>query len=503
MSVGACRASLLAGAAALVLAAWPGTAEALPAYPLVPVLNVDGTELCDESASMNPTHTDIACNAALGIYSAYVGVDASTLTLRWTIGGDPLTGGGSGPLKSTQWLGVISDESGNVLAGVGIDGKDSGPGDQIYVQCGTGAPAGVVDTLTYTRAWDSAVLEGSALLAPTADPDLQQLTAVVPLTALAPCGIGPTTPVTMTFGTTTNGQLYNIVKDQFHVGSAKPLVQLGGTIETTKAFAVLSGPNPPVVGQETIYTLTIDVYNESVYTVTSGSVLDEIPAGVTIVGAPTVAEGVATVTGQNLSWAGFTLTAGDTDTLTLRVSVTPTALQVGTSIILNGGAVGSGTRADGSPVSDTSDAVGTPDVLAPTGNAPPVAADDAITVAEDSAATVVPVLANDSDPEGAPLTVTSVTQPANGTVTLAGGVVSFTPAAGFSGTTSFDYTVSDGSGTVTATATASVSVTVSPVNDPPVAADDTATVAEDSGPTVLAVLGNDSDVDGGPLAVTA
>jgi hypothetical protein len=53
--------------------------------------------------------------------------------------------------------------------------------------------------------------------------------------------------------------------------------------------------------------------------------------------------------------------------------------------------------------------------------------------------------------------VTAVTQPANGTVTLVGGVVSFTPAANFNGTTTFTYTISDGNG---GTATATVTVTV-------------------------------------------
>ncbi|MBN1210724.1 MAG: OmpA family protein [Myxococcaceae bacterium] len=56
---------------------------------------------------------------------------------------------------------------------------------------------------------------------------------------------------------------------------------------------------------------------------------------------------------------------------------------------------------------------------------------------------------------GETLTVTEVTQPANGgTVTLTDGVVTFTPAAGFEGTVTFTYTVSDDNGgtdTVTVT----------------------------------------------------
>ena len=56
--------------------------------------------------------------------------------------------------------------------------------------------------------------------------------------------------------------------------------------------------------------------------------------------------------------------------------------------------------------------------------------------------------------------------------------VSYTPAANFFGTDSFTYTITDGNG---GTDTATVNVTVTPVNDNPVANDDSATVAEDSG----------------------
>ena len=47
--------------------------------------------------------------------------------------------------------------------------------------------------------------------------------------------------------------------------------------------------------------------------------------------------------------------------------------------------------------------------------------DDTATVAEDSAPTAVDVLANDTDPDGGPKTIASVTQPANGTVVITGG----------------------------------------------------------------------------------
>ena len=52
---------------------------------------------------------------------------------------------------------------------------------------------------------------------------------------------------------------------------------------------------------------------------------------------------------------------------------------------------------------------------------PPTAVNDAATVAEDAAATAVDVLANDTDVDGGPMTIASVTQPANGTVVITGG----------------------------------------------------------------------------------
>jgi hypothetical protein len=124
-------------------------------------------------------------------------------------------------------------------------------------------------------------------------------------------------------------------------------------------------------------------------------------------------------------------------------------------------------------------------------NNPPDALDDVATVAEDSASTVINVLQNDTTaPDtGETLTVTAVTQPNGGSVTLNGGVVRFTPTTNFNGGTTFTYTVTDGNG---GTDTASVSVTVTAVNDAPSASDDAFSVAKDSGATTLDVLANDS-----------
>ncbi|HWN43614.1 MAG TPA: cadherin-like domain-containing protein, partial [Thermoanaerobaculia bacterium] len=99
-------------------------------------------------------------------------------------------------------------------------------------------------------------------------------------------------------------------------------------------------------------------------------------------------------------------------------------------------------------------------------NRPPVAVDDSATTEEDTPWNVA-VKANDSDPDGDPLTVASVTQGANGSAAIqAGGTVTYTPNPNFHGSDAFTYTVSDGQ---VFTDTATVSVTVNSVYDPPVA----------------------------------
>jgi hypothetical protein len=68
------------------------------------------------------------------------------------------------------------------------------------------------------------------------------------------------------------------------------------------------------------------------------------------------------------------------------------------------------------------------------------------------------VLANDSDPDSDPLTVTSFTQGAHGSVTFSGGVATYTPAAAYVGGDTFTYTIDDGHG-LTAIGTVVVTVT--------------------------------------------
>ena len=144
-------------------------------------------------------------------------------------------------------------------------------------------------------------------------------------------------------------------------------------------------------------------------------------------------------------------------------------------------------------------ATATVSVTVTAANDSPVAVNDAATTAEDTAATIA-VLTNDTDLDSDTLSVTSVTVPVHGTAAVnPDGTIAYAPAANFNGADSFSYTVSDGNG---GTATATVNVTVTAANDGPVAVSDTATTAEDTAATI-AVLGNDTDLDGDTLSVTS
>jgi VCBS repeat-containing protein len=106
----------------------------------------------------------------------------------------------------------------------------------------------------------------------------------------------------------------------------------------------------------------------------------------------------------------------------------------------------------------------------------PNAVDDEANTAEETAVTI-DVVANDSDGDDDPLTVTSVTQGSHGSVVNNGDdTVTYTPEAGFVGMDTFTYTVDDGNGGSDA---ATVTVTV-----------------QSGGPTTMHV----GDLDGSPMS---
>lgn len=129
-------------------------------------------------------------------------------------------------------------------------------------------------------------------------------------------------------------------------------------------------------------------------------------------------------------------------------------------------------------------------------NDAPVARPVTASTSEDTAVTVaLPA----SDIDSTQLTFSITSAPNDGTFTLSGGNLTYTPARDVSGTRIFTFRVTDDGG---AMATASATIVITPVNDPPVANDDH--VATDPGvPLRFKPLGNDSDPEGDALQIDA
>ena len=220
--------------------------------------------------------------------------------------------------------------------------------------------------------------------------------------------------------------------------------------------------------------------------------------------APTITSTVVTTATEDIAYT-YTITTEDVDgdVVTVNASGLPSWLTLSGNTL-------SGTPTEGETGSEititaTDDGDGALTatqiftiVVTPVNDAP-VAVDDITTVLEDAEATSIDVLANDTDEEGDPLTLLSVTTSGTGTVTVDGALLEYTPAADFNGTEEVSYTVSDG----LLTSAGMLTITVTPVNDAPIAIEDIASVLENAFMTSIDVISNDIDVDGDILSLTA
>jgi cysteine-rich repeat protein len=252
------------------------------------------------------------------------------------------------------------------------------------------------------------------------------------------------------------------------------------------------------------------------YTVTDGADTDTGLVTVNVVGVndPPVAHDDVASTDEDtaISFSAANLLANDTDPDTGDV-LTVTSVENATNgnVALNGTTITftpnlnfSGVASFEYTISDgTASASAQVTIAIASVNDAPVPGDDLAATDEDTPVDISAgaLLANDLDAEGDTLTVTAVANASGGSVALVGTTITFTPTANFNGDASFDYTVSDG----TASSTGKVTVTVAPINDAPVAGDDSLSVQINT-PTDIAfatLLANDTDVDGTPLAITS
>ncbi len=137
-------------------------------------------------------------------------------------------------------------------------------------------------------------------------------------------------------------------------------------------------------------------------------------------------------------------------------------------------------------------------IMVTVANDPPVANIDSVTTDEDVQA-LIDVAANDTDPDGnldptaTNTTCSTCSETSNGALANNGnGTFNYTPDANFNGSDTFTYEICDDLG---ACDTASVNITVNPVDDPPVAVNDSASTSA-TNPVMVDVAINDTDPDG-------
>ncbi|MES2674074.1 MAG: retention module-containing protein [Pseudomonadota bacterium] len=167
----------------------------------------------------------------------------------------------------------------------------------------------------------------------------------------------------------------------------------------------------------------------------------------------------------------------------------------------NGAADFAYTATDGNLISNTA----TVSVTVVALNDAPVAVDNSLLASEDTPViyTAAQLLGNDTDIDLDALSIASVTSGANGTAILnPDGTVTFMPNVNFNGAADFTYTVTDGSLVSNA---ATVSVMVAPVNDAPVAVNNSLLASEDTSViyTAAQLLGNDTDIDLDALSIAS
>lgn len=197
----------------------------------------------------------------------------------------------------------------------------------------------------------------------------------------------------------------------------------------------------------------------------------------------------------------------DPDDASLDFTTTSLAPTVVTSSIVNGrlvlGLLQTGTANVVVTATDDSGAVAA-DTFAVNvlpGNQRPTATNDAVTTPMNSAVTIH-VLNNDADPDGDPLTVTSVGTAGDGSPAIDTGdtTITYIPVFGFIGTDQFTYIVSDGSefdtATVTVTVTPLLNISASVLQNPALSRYADVFVLADTSlqgaPTVRLISSNDS-----------
>jgi len=247
------------------------------------------------------------------------------------------------------------------------------------------------------------------------------------------------------------------------------------------AVAVADSPDPAAAGSQVAYTLTVT--NNGRGLAAGATLTDVLPAGVQLVSVNPSAG--CTTAGQTITCALGDLSPGANRTIT--VLATPTGFGVFTNV-----ATVSTPTAEANLTNNQGSAMTAVSPVA--SGEPPVAQSLSLTTNEDTA---LPVTLSATDPEGQPVTFSVLTQPGKGVLSGAVPNLTYTPNANVTGADSFTYVATDNGGRSSAVAT--VSIQIIAVNDPPLAASQSVTVAQNA---TAAIALTATDVDGGALAFT-
>ncbi|WP_018691178.1 Ig-like domain-containing protein [Algicola sagamiensis] len=194
----------------------------------------------------------------------------------------------------------------------------------------------------------------------------------------------------------------------------------------------------------------------------------------------------------------------DSDGDTLSLITTPSSLPSNGTVTLTSNGIFTyipnqnfnGTDSFGYQVTDgVETASGTVTVTVTPVNDNPDAVNDTFTINEDTSLTGQNLLTNDIDVDGNTINVlvTPTSSPSNGALTInADGTFTYIPNANFAGVDSFSYGITDNNG---GTDTATVTMNITAVNDPPVVADRTISIAENTGAGVQIDTVGVTDVD--------
>jgi hypothetical protein len=289
-----------------------------------------------------------------------------------------------------------------------------------------------------------------------------------------------------------------------------------GAAPPSKVANVTAVPAPTLAGHAAKYTITFTTSSVGDL-VTGDSITVTFPSG-TIPGL--TCGNTAAFTG-NVTVSGFATTAPVSIPSCLVVVVpvpaaaaavigngSPVSLVLGSSsnVIKNPGAGNKTLKVR--TTKDPTDVKSAAYAIAP--NATPVASSQAVPPGPED--TPIAITLTGSDANDDPLTFSISAAPGHGTLGAIGAPncaavntcsasITYTPAANYFGPDSFKFRVND-SVLNSALSGGNVSITVTAVDDDPVAVDDATSVLQDSGPSTIAVLANDSDADGDALSIT-